>query len=90
MYEILQLKRQSTPQTDTSGVRLGSGLFLILGGTQLPQDKGIDIAALCPIAFAIKSLTSTETGYSNIEREALSILHGLRSFTTTDFPTRSV
>ena len=30
-----------------------------------------------PIAFASKSLTSTETWYSNIEREALCILNGL-------------
>ena len=31
-------------------------------------------------AFAIKSLSSTETRYNNIEREALGILHGLEKF----------
>ena len=31
----------------------------------------------CPIAFASKSVTGAEHGYSNIEQEALGILHGL-------------
>ena len=39
-----------------------------------------DNAILCPIAFASKSLTGTEHRYSNIEREALGILHGLKKF----------
>ena len=35
---------------------------------------------LQPIAFASKSLTSTEHRYSNLEREALGILHHLEKF----------
>ena len=35
---------------------------------------------LCPIAFASKSLTGADCRYSNIEREALGILHGLEKF----------
>ena len=44
--------------------------------------KGIasDNITLHPIAFASKSLTSAEQRYSNIEHEALGILHGLEKF----------
>ena len=35
---------------------------------------------MCPIAFVSKSLTGAECRYSNIEREALGILHGLEKF----------
>ena len=41
---------------------------------------------LNPIAFASKSLTGTEHRYSNIEREALGILHGLKKFHHYCFP----
>ena len=37
-------------------------------------------AALHPIAFSSKSLSSMEQWYSNIEKEALGILHGLIKF----------
>ena len=37
-----------------------------------------DSASLCPFAFTSKSLSSTEQHYSNIEQEALRILHGLQ------------
>ena len=36
-----------------------------------------DSTILCPIAFANKSLMGVDCRYSNIEREALGILHGL-------------
>ena len=39
-----------------------------------------DNTILCPIAFASKSLTGTDWGYSNIKREVLGILHGLEKF----------
>ena len=39
-----------------------------------------DITVLCPMAFASNSLTGAEHRYSNIEREALGILHGLEKF----------
>ena len=38
---------------------------------------------LRPIAFASNSLTDTEKLYSNIEREALSILYGLKNSAIT-------
>ena len=39
-----------------------------------------DNSKLRPIVFAGKSLSSTEKRYSNIEREALGILHVLKKF----------
>ena len=39
-----------------------------------------DNTILHPIAFASKCLTGAEHRYSNIEREALGILHGLEKF----------
>ena len=39
-----------------------------------------DYTSLHPIAFASKSITGAEHRYSNIEREALGILHGLEKF----------
>ena len=39
-----------------------------------------DNTILHPIAFASKSLMDAEHRYSNIERELLSILHGLEKF----------
>ena len=44
------------------------------------KDMVPDNTIQCPIAFASKSLTGTEHRYSNIEREALGILHGLKRF----------
>ena len=41
-----------------------------------------DNTILHPIAFAGKSLIGAECRYSNTEREALGILHGLKSFIT--------
>ena len=38
----------------------------------------LDNTILHPIAFASKTLTGTECRYSNIEREALGMLHGLK------------
>ena len=43
-------------------------------GAALIQDK--------PIAFASKTLTSTQAAYSNIEREALALVHGVERFHT--------
>lgn len=39
-----------------------------------------DTEVLRPIAYASKALTETEQNYSNIEREALGILHALEKF----------
>ena len=43
-----------------------------------PKDIAPDNTILRPIAFVSKSLTSAEQRYSNIEREALGISHGLK------------
>ena len=51
-------------QVDASQRGLGAMLF---------QDEG-------PIAYASKLLTSTESRYSNIEREMLGVIHGLEKF----------
>ena len=45
---------------------------------QFPRNEAPNNAALWPIAFASKSLTSMEINNSNIEREALGILHDLK------------
>ena len=47
-----------------------------------------DNTILHPIAFASK--TGEEHRYSNIERETLGILHGLKSFTIIVFPGKSM
>ena len=44
------------------------------------EKKTSDNSILRPITFANKSLSSAERRYSNIEREALGILHGLKKF----------
>ena len=58
-------------ETDASGVGLGANLLQT-------RDGAPDNTILQPIAFTSKSLTSTEHRYSNIERKALCILHGLK------------
>ena len=47
------------------------------------SSKGIGAALIQnnrPIAFASKSLTSSESNYSNIERECLAVLYGIQRF----------
>ena len=46
-------------------------------GATYQRDTAPDNTTLQPIAFASKSITSAECTFSNIEREALGILHGL-------------
>ena len=67
-------------ETDTSRIGLGAGLLQIHKGTACQKDVVLDNTTLCPIAFASKGLTGAEHRYSNIEREALGILHGLKKF----------
>ena len=64
---------------DASGVGLGTTLLQTRDGMIYPKDSTPDNTILQPIAFASKSLTSAEHRYSNIEREALGILHGLKN-----------
>ena len=67
-------------ETDASGIGLGAALLLICEGTACQKDIAPENTTLCPIAFASKSVTGAECRYSNIEREALGIIHGLKKF----------
>ena len=67
-------------ETDVSGVGLGAALLQLHEGTMCQKDIVPDNAILHPITFAGKGLTGAEHRYSNIEREALSILHGLKKY----------
>ena len=67
-------------KTDASGVGLGATLLQTQEGTTCQKDMVPDNTIMHPIVFASKSLTDAEHGYSNIEREALGILYGLKIF----------
>ena len=67
-------------ETDASGIILGAVLLQIRDNTNCPKDTAPDNTILCPIVFVHKSLTGAEQRYSNIECEALAILHGLEKF----------
>ena len=67
-------------ETDASEVGLGAALLQMHEGTACQEDVVPDNNTLCPTVFASKSLTGAEYRYSNIEREALGILHGLKKF----------
>ena len=67
-------------ERDASRVGLGAVLLQMHEGTACQKDIAPDNTILYPIAFASKSLTGAECRYSNIEREALGILHVLEKF----------
>ena len=67
-------------ETDASRVRLSAALLQTGSGKSCPRDKAPDNSTLRPITFASKCLSNMEKRYSNIEREALGILHGLMKF----------
>ena len=71
-------------------VGLRASLLEVKDGMWSPRNEAPNHKTLWPVAFASKILTSTETWYSNIEREALCILHGLEKSITTVSPTKSV
>ena len=64
----------------SSRVGLGVALLQMHEGATCQKDVAPDNTILHPIAFASKSLTGAECRYSNINREALGILHGLKKF----------
>ena len=67
-------------ETDNFRVGLGVALLQMHKGSACQKDIAPDNTNLFPIAFASKTLTDAECMYSNIEREALGILHGLEKF----------
>ena len=67
-------------ETDASGIGLRAALLQLCDNTACQKDTAPDNTILLPIAFASKSLTGSEWRYSNIECEALGILHGLEKF----------
>ena len=67
-------------ETDASEIGLGAVLLKLHDNTTCQKDMVPDNAILCPIAFASKSLTGAEQRYSNIEREAIGILHRFEKF----------
>ena len=67
-------------ETDVSGIGLGAALLQLHDNTTCLEGMTPDNTILCPITFASKSLPGMEWRYSNIECEALGILHGLEKF----------
>ena len=67
-------------ETDASGVGLGAALLQLHDNTTWQKGMVPDNIILCPITFASESLTGAEWRYTNIEWEALGILHGLDKF----------
>ena len=65
-------------ETDASNVGLRAALFQTQEGAMCQKDTVLVNTILHLIAFDSKSLTSAEYRCSNIEREALGILHGLK------------
>ena len=66
-------------EVEAYGVRLGAALLQTSSGTYWLRDEAPDNSTLRPTAFISKNLSSVEKN-SNIEREALGILHGLKKF----------
>ena len=64
-------------ETDASRVSLGAALLQLHNNMVCQKGVAPDNITLHPIVFASKSLTGAEHRYSNIECEALGILHGL-------------
>ena len=57
-----------------------AALLQLRDNMNCPKHTALENTILCPIVFASKSLTGAEQRYSNIEHEALGILHGLAKF----------
>ena len=67
-------------ETDASGIGFRAALLQLCNKTDCQKVMAPDNTILCPITFASNSLTGAEQRYSNIEHEALGILHGLEKF----------
>ena len=68
------------PEINASGVGMGASLLKTKSSSSCPRDAEQGNSILKPIAFVSKSISSAEKRYSNIEREALGILLGLKKF----------
>ena len=67
-------------ETDVSRIGLRAALLQLRDDTSCQTHMAPDNIILHPITFASKSLMGAEHRYSNIECEALGILHGLEKF----------
>ena len=65
-------------ETDASRIGLDATLLQTRDCMTCSKDVAPDNTILRPVASASKSLTSAEQRYSNIKREVLGILHGLK------------
>ena len=82
-------KKQLYLQSDILAIGLRASLLKawdVKDEMQFPRNKLPNNAALQPIAFTSKILTSTETCFSYKQREMLDILCGLEKFTTNALP----
>ena len=66
--------------TDASQIGLKSCPTTNQNWSSCPRDKAPDNSIIRPTKFASKGLSSAEIGYSNIERQALGILHSFKKF----------
>ena len=73
-------KTKAPLETRVFVIGLGTALLQTRDGTTCLKDIALDNTFLRSIPFASKSLTSAECRYSNIEREALGMLHALEKF----------
>ena len=67
-------------ETDASRVGLGASLLQTTDCVSSHKDEAPDDTILSPTGFASKSLSTLDKRYSDIEREALGIVHGLAKF----------
>ena len=67
-------------ETDASGGGLGAAIVQTRTSTNCHRDESPDNSILLTIVFVSKSISSAEKTYSNIEREALRIIYGLKKF----------
>ena len=67
-------------ETDALGIGLGAALLQLHDNTVCQVGVAPQNITLHPIALTSKSRTGVERRYSNIEREALGLLHGLEKF----------
>ena len=68
-------------ETDVSGVGLGVTLLHTRSNTSCHKGEAPANSILRPTAFVSKSLAEAEKNYSNIKRESLGILYGLKNST---------